>query len=609
MTHDSGEMQDYSDDIDTMLVFVRILVESLIILNCAHHYGADPQAGLFSAILTAFLVQTYPMLQADSTATTNQLLAISVSTQLRAAGTIITDTLNKTLTSLADAASSSFSPSTATRWINILFFLSLVFSLAAALFSILAKQWIREYIKWNSPLALPRENVLVRQIRIEAWEDWQVSMILSSIPILLELGMILFLAGVILLLWTLDDIVAIVVTIFVSLFLGTFAAFTVLPIFSKRCPYRSPTAWACLAIASTTKMPLKYISLFPAFLLLFVQTLAANIASLGHRRRVWDFRKCAEFWEDWISVIQSPSFTSWRVLDLESIRITKIRAGGWWTKPTDLHATAQRELCREVVNLKESGEFAEHPHDYYISEDTIKALLLDIAETSHLIRALSWVQQSSQSTRVAEYIDQCAAEIHPNLPPPAADEADWHNASRMVTNWCILWTATDTSHGAPYLAMLLDSHGAEPHAGISRAIALRQRSRVYYEKNNIYLGRIMAMPIEYPHEAAVLARILIYELQYFGASLPSGSTHSLLSQRRFLELLSTLLSLSEYGIRPFTLSETLEKQLLGASHQGVVDLDMSRAWLRYISTLFETAKVQRLEHQSGLGKIRWTSQR
>ncbi|EKM52158.1 uncharacterized protein PHACADRAFT_46463, partial [Phanerochaete carnosa HHB-10118-sp] len=142
-----------------------------------------------------------------------------------------------------------FSPSTASRWINILFFLSLIFGLAAALFSILAKQWIREYLKWNSPLALPRENILVRQLRIEAWEDWQVSSVLSSIPILLELAMAFFLAGVVILLWTLDDIVARIITVFASLFLGAFATFTVMPIVSKRCPYKSPTAWACLVAA------------------------------------------------------------------------------------------------------------------------------------------------------------------------------------------------------------------------------------------------------------------------------------------------------------------------------------------------------------------------
>ncbi|EKM52133.1 uncharacterized protein PHACADRAFT_58701, partial [Phanerochaete carnosa HHB-10118-sp] len=123
MTNDIGEMEDYADDIDTLLVF----------------------AGLFSAILTAFLVETYPMLQADNTDTTNQLLAISVATQLRTAGTVVADTLNQTLTTFSDTLTTPFSPSTASRWINALFFLSLIFGLAAALFSILAKQWIREY--------------------------------------------------------------------------------------------------------------------------------------------------------------------------------------------------------------------------------------------------------------------------------------------------------------------------------------------------------------------------------------------------------------------------------------------------------------------------------
>ena len=574
------------------------------------------------------------MLQVDNTDTTNQLLALSVSTQLRTAGSIITDTLNKTLTSLADAASTSFSPSTATRWINILFFLSLVFSLAAALFSILAKQWIREYIKWNSPLALPRENVLVRQIRIEAWEDWQVSMILSSIPILLELGMVLFLVGVIILLWTLDDIVAIVVTVFISLFLAAFAAFTVLPIFSKRCPYRSPTAWACLAIASATKTPLKYVSLSFAFFLLFVRTLVANTVSLvrvrggirsgsasstgssnssfagslhsGHRRRVWDFTNCAEFWNGRISVIQSPSFASWRVLDRESIHITKIRAGGRWTKPTDLHAAARLELSCERVSLKANGEFAEDPDADDVPEDAAKALLSDIAESSHLIRALAWVQQSSQSTRVAEYIDQSTADIHRDLSPPAAAERDFRNVIRMVTNWCALSIATDTNRGAPYLAILPDSHGAETHADVSRATALRQRSGVYRKENDIYIGAITAMPIKHLQGAAVLARILMNEVRYFGAILPFSSTYRdpLRPQRRYLELSSTLLSLSEYWTRSFVLPEALEVLLLEAPPEGIVNSDVSRARLQYISTLFGTAKVQRLEHESGLGKIR-----
>lgn len=105
-------------------------------------------------------------------------------------------------------------PSTAARWINSLFFVSLILSLAVALFGILAKQWLREYMQWNLPIGVPRENVLVRQMRFEAGEAWNVAATIAAIPAFLELAMVLFLVGIIILLWTSHDVVAIVVTVF-----------------------------------------------------------------------------------------------------------------------------------------------------------------------------------------------------------------------------------------------------------------------------------------------------------------------------------------------------------------------------------------------------------
>ncbi|EKM58671.1 uncharacterized protein PHACADRAFT_90096, partial [Phanerochaete carnosa HHB-10118-sp] len=125
--------------------------------------------------------------------------------------------------------SQPFSPSASARWINVLLFTSLVLSLAAALFGILAKQWIREYMLWNSPLATPRENVLVRQMRFEDWESWNIDATITAVPALLEIAMVLFLIGMVTLLWTLDDVVAIILTVIVSAFLLTVSAFTILP--------------------------------------------------------------------------------------------------------------------------------------------------------------------------------------------------------------------------------------------------------------------------------------------------------------------------------------------------------------------------------------------
>ncbi|KIP10744.1 hypothetical protein PHLGIDRAFT_64885, partial [Phlebiopsis gigantea 11061_1 CR5-6] len=200
--YDILKVNDYMNDMDTLLVF----------------------AGLFSSVLTAFAVQTYEMLQPDNMTTTNQLLALGFSSQLIDIPQAFQATLNSARSPVP------FSPPITARWINGLFYVSLVLSLAAALFGIIAKQWLREYLQWNSPLSSPRENVLVRQIRFEAFNTWNVVSTISAIPALLELSVILFLVGIVILLWTLDNIVASCVTFIVIVFLGVVSAFTILPI-------------------------------------------------------------------------------------------------------------------------------------------------------------------------------------------------------------------------------------------------------------------------------------------------------------------------------------------------------------------------------------------
>ena len=193
-------------------------------------------------MLTAFVVQTYPLLQPDGSATTNQLLAYGFASQFGSQQ--ISSSFNETFQSLI--SSSSFIPAASVRWMNALFFLSLVFSLAAAFFGILAKQWLREYMRWNAPTGLAQDNIIIRQIRFEAWESWNVAATIAFIPAILELAMVLFLIGIVILLWTFDSIVAIIVTVSVVVFLSLAILCTILPVVVKRCPYRSPTAWACV---------------------------------------------------------------------------------------------------------------------------------------------------------------------------------------------------------------------------------------------------------------------------------------------------------------------------------------------------------------------------
>ncbi|EKM60111.1 uncharacterized protein PHACADRAFT_250999 [Phanerochaete carnosa HHB-10118-sp] len=222
-TYDDGVMEDYAEDVDTLLVL----------------------DGLFSAVVTAFVVPAYALLQRDNTQTSVELLS-HISTQLSSL-TVVPPYINSTA-SPSNAGLNSFQPSAVARWINSLWFLSLILSLTSAVLGILAKQWIREYLKWNSATGAPRDNILVRQIRVEAWEDWHAPALIASIPALLELAIVLFVCGLTIFLWTLDLVVAIVITITVIMFILLIAILTVLPTMFKRCPYRSPTAWAFLVL-------------------------------------------------------------------------------------------------------------------------------------------------------------------------------------------------------------------------------------------------------------------------------------------------------------------------------------------------------------------------
>ena len=394
------------------------------------------------------------MLQVDNTDTTNQLLALVVKSQLGTTSTDISPAMNATVASLL--YSPPFTPSTACRSINILFFLSLVFSLAAALFGILARQWLREYIKWNSPLSSPRENILVRQIRIEAWESWRVPATISAVPVLLEVAMILFLAGILILLWTLDDIVASAITVFIAMLVGKFFAFTVLPVVFKHCPYKSPTAWACIATFNamgdlliycvrSCKMHLQALILGWSNRLdsLSLGSHMRGLLSLGVRpsagpqdSAAWPFRS-----------------KSWRERDTEGCLATRIRANGRTHKHDEIRNAARLELAKELIPIAEDGTLTEDPMSVDIPEEAINTFLFDLAQSAYILRALSWVQRSSEDVRVDTYLDQCADFIHLDDPEDDLEVNGFRCNPAAVVNWCILWSFCTGNLSQPLLSL------------------------------------------------------------------------------------------------------------------------------------------------------------
>ncbi|ESK82022.1 hypothetical protein Moror_13451 [Moniliophthora roreri MCA 2997] len=155
--HDEDMVKGWRDDIDTLLVF----------------------AGLFSAVVTAFAIESYQWLDKDPADTTVALLTQLISVQING---------SQTTTSFEPT---QFKPDASSIRINIFWFLSLILSLASALFGLLCKQWVREHQR-DTTTRTSGEALALRQLRRDSFEKWGVSSFLSALPILLEVAPLFF---------------------------------------------------------------------------------------------------------------------------------------------------------------------------------------------------------------------------------------------------------------------------------------------------------------------------------------------------------------------------------------------------------------------------------
>ncbi|KAF8888548.1 hypothetical protein BD779DRAFT_1672226 [Infundibulicybe gibba] len=206
--YDRGMCEAWRDEIDKLLIF----------------------AGLFSATVTVFTIESYKWLQENPAEKSAQLLA-QLSSQLAPQ--------SEAQASHAGVSKDSFSPTMAAIRINCFWFLSLTLGLVTVLVGILCAQWLREY---QRDAALSHQDALaLRQLRHDA------------LPLLLQMALVLFFIGLLDLLWALNPLLASLVTAvvglsFIFLFVTT-AAPTFQYLFAPRaapCAFKSPQSWIFL---------------------------------------------------------------------------------------------------------------------------------------------------------------------------------------------------------------------------------------------------------------------------------------------------------------------------------------------------------------------------
>lgn len=147
--------------------------------------------------------------------------------------------------------------------VNRLWYASLLLSLATALLSILAKQWLITF-RLPSAASSPKQWALWRQFRYSGFDAWNVPLIIAILPFLLHLSLFLFAIGLVLFLKPFEPGAWKIAAAFLATSGALYFLVTFLPLRYPACPYRTrlfelgrqwTTIWPRWAYSCTSKSP------------------------------------------------------------------------------------------------------------------------------------------------------------------------------------------------------------------------------------------------------------------------------------------------------------------------------------------------------------------
>ncbi|KAJ7142031.1 hypothetical protein C8R43DRAFT_1071290, partial [Mycena crocata] len=206
--YDQALVESWKSDMEGMLIF----------------------AGLFSGILTAFLIESYKTLTPDAGDGTLLLLA-QISQQLSGIA-------NGSAIEIIPAE--PFVPSRTSLVCNALWFVSLGLSLSCALIATLVEQWAREFQHKSEMRSAPIVRARIFSYLYYGLKRFNMHVVVEVLPVLLHASLIIFFMGLIAFLVPVNEAMMILVAFLLAIMIATYFILTILPLVHLDCPYRTP---------------------------------------------------------------------------------------------------------------------------------------------------------------------------------------------------------------------------------------------------------------------------------------------------------------------------------------------------------------------------------
>ena len=217
------------------------------------------QAGLFSAVSSAFIIYVQPQLQQDS------------GDQSQAYLRAILITLNPSLFphEVPSAPPAWNGPPSEIITTSDLLYASLLMSLLAAFVAMLGKQWLTRYVRHAGGSMV--ERCSDRQRKCDGLEKWRFHFFIESLPVMLQIALLLLACGLSRYTWSVNTSVGRVVISFTVLGFLFYIGIVIAGTSSYECPFQTPASSALRHLKDNILSPPKIIS--------FISTIRNNSLS------------------------------------------------------------------------------------------------------------------------------------------------------------------------------------------------------------------------------------------------------------------------------------------------------------------------------------------
>ena len=314
-------MKKYEGDLDTTLIFVSFVSRSDVRML------TRSQAGLFSAVTSAFIIDVQSRLQPDTGDETVALLRV-----------LIYKVDNTTFGNDTPTLPQWTGPPHAIVQVQAILYASLAVTLVSAFLAMLGKQWLNRYASTDMRgTAVDRSQN--RQRKLDGIVAWYFNPVMESLPLMLQIALLLLGCALSRYLWEINTTVASVV-LGVTSFGITFYLFVVVAgAASETCPYQTPGSHALRYLGPKVQSVLDSA-------LLAIASVFINAFEEPETSRT--IQLIAQFYQPWRSPASEQGLDQQTVLDLRCIS---------WILQTSLDKAIRLPTLKHLVTMAVLPDF------------------------------------------------------------------------------------------------------------------------------------------------------------------------------------------------------------------------------------------------------------